>query len=184
MSVEILDADGGAPLEDVRKLFGEYAAGLGIDLSFQGFSDEWRNLPGTYVPPEGALLLARWGGAPAGCVAVHGIGPGVAELKRLYVREAFRGRQIARRLTLEAIARATGAGYERLRLDTMPTMTAAKALLGTKEGVTKLRGNWHKWQDIPVMVTYHPSYLLRPYNQNAKRESWEDLKKVLHFVYD
>ena len=49
--------------------------------------------------------------------------------------------------------------------------TAAKALLGTKEGVTKLRGNWHKWRDIPVMVTYHPSYLLRPYNQNAKREA-------------
>jgi DNA polymerase len=62
--------------------------------------------------------------------------------------------------------------------------TAAKALLGTKDGVTKLRGNWHKWRDIPVMVTYHPSYLLRPYNQNAKRESWEDLKKVLHYVYD
>jgi DNA polymerase len=62
--------------------------------------------------------------------------------------------------------------------------TAAKALLGTKDGVMKLRGKWHKWRDIPVMVTYHPSYLLRPYNQNAKRESWEDLKKVLHFVYD
>lgn len=62
--------------------------------------------------------------------------------------------------------------------------TAAKAVLGTKDGVTKLRGNWHKWRDIPVMVTYHPSYLLRPYNQNAKREAWEDLKKVLHFVYD
>ncbi|HEU0124518.1 MAG TPA: uracil-DNA glycosylase family protein [Bryobacteraceae bacterium] len=62
--------------------------------------------------------------------------------------------------------------------------TAAKAVLGTKDGVTKLRGNWHKWRDVPVMVTYHPSYLLRPYNQNAKREAWEDLKKVLHFVYD
>jgi uracil-DNA glycosylase family 4 len=62
--------------------------------------------------------------------------------------------------------------------------TAAKALLGTKEGVTKLRGKWHKWRDLPVMVTYHPSYLLRPYNQDAKREAWEDLKKVLHFVYD
>jgi DNA polymerase len=62
--------------------------------------------------------------------------------------------------------------------------TAAKALLGTKEGVTRLRGNWHKWRDIPVMVTYHPSYLLRPYNQNAKKEAWEDLKKVLHYVYD
>ena len=62
--------------------------------------------------------------------------------------------------------------------------TAAKALLGTKDGVTRLRGKWHKWRDIPVMVTYHPSYLLRPYNQDAKREAWEDLKKVLHFVYD
>ena len=128
MSLEILDAHLPPLLEGVRALFGEYAAGLGIDLSFQGFEDEWRSLPGTYVPPEGALLLARWNGEPAGCVAVHGIGPGIAELKRLYVRDAFRGRQIARRLTLEAIARAQRAGYERLRLDTMPTMTAAKAL--------------------------------------------------------
>ena len=62
--------------------------------------------------------------------------------------------------------------------------TAAKALLNTKDGVTRLRGKWHKWRDIPVMVTYHPSYLLRPYNQDAKREAWEDLKKVLHYVYD
>jgi DNA polymerase len=61
---------------------------------------------------------------------------------------------------------------------------AARALTGHKEGVTKMRGKWFKWQDIPVMVTYHPSYLLRQYNQDAKRESWEDLKKVLHFVYD
>jgi uracil-DNA glycosylase family 4 len=62
--------------------------------------------------------------------------------------------------------------------------TAAKALLNTKDGVTRLRGRWHKWRDIPVIVTYHPSYLLRPYNQNAKREAWEDLKKALHYVYD
>jgi DNA polymerase len=62
--------------------------------------------------------------------------------------------------------------------------TASKALLATKDGVMRLRGKWHKWRDFPVMVTYHPSYLLRPYNQNAKREAWEDLKRVLHFVYD
>ena len=62
--------------------------------------------------------------------------------------------------------------------------TAARALLGRKEGVTRMRGNWYKWHDLPLMVTYHPSYLLRPYNQNAKREAWDDLKKVLHFVYD
>lgn len=62
--------------------------------------------------------------------------------------------------------------------------TAAKALLGSREGITKLRGNWQNWSGIQVMPTYHPSYLLRPYSQNAKRESWEDLKKVLHYVYD
>lgn len=62
--------------------------------------------------------------------------------------------------------------------------TAARALLGAREGITKLRGRWHMWRDIPVMPTYHPSYLLRPYNQNAKREAWEDLKNVLHYVYD
>jgi uracil-DNA glycosylase family 4 len=62
--------------------------------------------------------------------------------------------------------------------------TAARAVTGQREGVTKLRGKWFKWRDIPVMVTYHPSYLLRPYNEAAKREAWEDLKKVLHFVYD
>jgi len=62
--------------------------------------------------------------------------------------------------------------------------TATKALLGTKEGVTRLRGRWHDWRGIPVMVTFHPSYLLRPTSGDAKRDAWEDLKKVLHFVYD
>ncbi len=62
--------------------------------------------------------------------------------------------------------------------------TAAKYLTHSKEGVTRMRGNWYKWNDIPVMVTYHPSYLLRAYNVGPKREAWEDLKKVLHFVYD
>jgi uracil-DNA glycosylase family 4 len=62
--------------------------------------------------------------------------------------------------------------------------TATRALLGRKEGVTKMRGNWYRWRDIPVMVTYHPSYLLRAYNTVPKREAWEDLKKLFHFVYD
>ncbi len=62
--------------------------------------------------------------------------------------------------------------------------TSAKALLGLKEGVTKMRGNWYQWREFPVMVTYHPSFLLRAYNVEAKREAWLDLKKVLHFVYD
>ncbi|MCW5963185.1 MAG: uracil-DNA glycosylase [Bryobacterales bacterium] len=62
--------------------------------------------------------------------------------------------------------------------------TAAQALLNTKEKMGDLRGNWQTWREIPVMVTYHPSFLLRAYSPDAKRLSWEDLKKVLHFVYD
>ncbi len=62
--------------------------------------------------------------------------------------------------------------------------TAAKALTGSKEGVTRMRGRWFEWRGIPVMVTYHPSYILRAYNSSAKREAWEDLKKLLHRVYD
>lgn len=62
--------------------------------------------------------------------------------------------------------------------------TATQHLLQVKEGVTKLRGRWHDWRGIPVMVTWHPSYLLRQVNQTAKRESWEDLKKAFHLAYD
>jgi DNA polymerase len=62
--------------------------------------------------------------------------------------------------------------------------TAVRGLLNRKEGVTKLRGNWFQWRDIQVMVTYHPSYLLRAVSPAAKREAWDDLKKVLHYVYD
>lgn len=62
--------------------------------------------------------------------------------------------------------------------------TAAKALLNTKEGVTKMRGNWQRWHGIPLMVTYHPSYLLRAYNAEAKKEAWLDLRKLFHYVLD
>ena len=61
--------------------------------------------------------------------------------------------------------------------------TAAKALLDTKVGITKLRGERQDWRGVRVMPTFHPSYLLRAYNKEAKRQAWEDLKKVLHFVY-
>ena len=62
--------------------------------------------------------------------------------------------------------------------------TAAKYLLRTKVGITKLRGQWKDWRGIPVMPTFHPSFLLRAYNKEGKRQTWEDLKKVLHYVYD
>jgi DNA polymerase len=62
--------------------------------------------------------------------------------------------------------------------------TAAKALLNSKVGITKMRGEWQEWRGIPVMPTFHPSFLLRGFNAQFKRQAWEDLKKVLHYVYD
>ena len=112
----------------VRELFMEYARSLDIDLYFQGFEKELAELPGSYAPPDGQLLLAFDGHSAAGCVGLRRIDPHTCEMKRLFVRPAFR-RTGAGRLLAEAIIEAAAQmGYARMRLDTLPSMNAAISL--------------------------------------------------------
>ncbi len=106
-------------IEEARRLFVEYGESLGFSLCFQSFDQELAGLPGDYGPPSGCLLLAESEGQPAGCVALHRLEDGVCEMKRLYVRPAFRGRKIGLALANAVIAEARALGYQRMRLDTI-----------------------------------------------------------------
>ncbi|MFN3376403.1 MAG: GNAT family N-acetyltransferase [Burkholderiaceae bacterium] len=116
----------------VRDIFREYAASLSVDLCFQNFETELAQLPGDYAPPRGLLLLALVDGAVAGCCALRPLDtadyPNAAEMKRLYVRKAFRGFGLGRELTEAILDGARRAGYASVLLDTLDDMESARAL--------------------------------------------------------
>lgn len=126
--MEIVDGHLEERLPLVRTLFEEYAASLEVDLSFQDFDRELAELPGGYAPPAGRLLLALEGDEAAGCVALRAHEPGICEMKRLYVRAAFQGTGLGRRLAEAIVEAGRDAGYDRMRLDTLPSMAAARGL--------------------------------------------------------
>jgi GNAT superfamily N-acetyltransferase len=128
--VRIAPAQSPEQIDAARLLFQEYADWLGADLSFRGFAAELESLPGQYGPPHGCLLLAWWEGELAGCVGLRPIEPGVAEMKRLFVRPSFQRRGAGRALAVAVIEVARELGYERMRLDTVPSLLAANALYG------------------------------------------------------
>ena len=126
----------GPDLEEVRALFREYADWVAVDLSFQGFAEELAGLPGQYSAPGGALFLCVVDQRPAGCIAVRPWQDGACEMKRLYVRKAFQGRGCGQLLAAQAIEWARHASYDRMLLDTLPTMGTAQQLyerLGFRE---------------------------------------------------
>lgn len=130
--IEFSTPSGPDQMEPVRQIFREYAQGLGVDLCFQQFDEELAGLPGEYAAPRGALLLATVDGEVAGCVALRPIDnadyPNAAEMKRLYVRKAFRGFGLGRQLTEAVLDAARQAGYASVLLDTLDDMEAARAL--------------------------------------------------------
>jgi GNAT superfamily N-acetyltransferase len=124
-----------AAVAAARALFEEYAASLDVDLCFQGFAQELATLPGAYAPPRGCLLLAGSSERPAGCVALRPLpggsaAPAIGEVKRLYVRPEARGTGMGAALARAVIAQARVIGYAELKLDTLASMTAARALYG------------------------------------------------------
>lgn len=134
--LKIFPAETDEDLEIAKQLFVEYADSLGFDLCFQNFEKELANLPGDYAPPEGCLLLAKYNGKTAGCIALRKLSDGICEGKRLYVRPQFRGLKIGRRLMEAIIAEARRIGYSHIRGDTVGSMQIAQALytsLGFKE---------------------------------------------------
>jgi ribosomal protein S18 acetylase RimI-like enzyme len=130
VSLKIVQPETPAQIGEAGKLFTEYASSLGFSLCFQGFDKELAELPGGYSPPDGRLLLAyseqSSGQETAGCVALHKLEPGICEMKRLFVRPAFRGKGIGKMLAEAIIAEARGIGYRSMRLDTVqPIMKEA-----------------------------------------------------------
>jgi len=115
-------------IETARELFLEYQRAIGIDLCFQNFSAEVANLPGEYAPPVGRLFICLVNGSVAGCVALRKIDEQVCEMKRMYVRPAFRGQHLGRLLAERIIQDAQTIGYRAMRLDTLPAMMEAIAL--------------------------------------------------------
>lgn len=128
----LVDAATAEQLADTRTLFGEYAASLQVDLCFQNFEAELAGLPGDYAEPAGTLLLALVDGAPAGCGALRPLADvdyaNACEMKRLYVRRAFRRFGLGRLLAQQLMDRAAQAGYSCMLLDTLDEMEAARGL--------------------------------------------------------
>jgi ribosomal protein S18 acetylase RimI-like enzyme len=118
-------------IEEIKRLFSEYAQSLKIDLAFQNFEMEFKTLQGKYGPPDGVLILASVDGNGAGCIALRKISDSICEMKRLYVNDEYRGLGIGKKLIMMIIEEARKLHYSYIRLDTLPSMKKAQELYMT-----------------------------------------------------
>jgi ribosomal protein S18 acetylase RimI-like enzyme len=123
--IELKHACQSEDLGMIKELFIEYAQSLEIDLGFQGFANELESLPGKYAPPDGSLVLALVDGQAAGCIALRPISFSICEMKRLYVRPAYRGLDLGKKLINAMIAAGQNLNYQYVRLDTLSSMQPA-----------------------------------------------------------
>lgn len=145
----IVQAETPGQIQEARLLFREYEAWLGVDLCFQSFEKELKNLPGKYAKPSGRLFLASSNKKVAGCIALRKLGDATCEMKRLFVRPDFRGLKLGQMLIERVIAEAKAIGYIKMRLDTLP-------------------------DKMPKAVELYQSYGFRelpPYYENPHRET-------------
>ena len=140
---ELAEAATAEDVAQVRRLFRAYADWLEVDLCFQNFERELADLPGRYAPPVGRLLIARVAGEVVGCVGLRPLGPGVCEMKRLWVEPGFGGRGIGRALAERIVAEAREIGYQRMRLDTIPALMPAAQHLYAALGFREIPAYYH-----------------------------------------
>lgn len=128
MTIQIIEKYDEQNITEIKDIFIEYRKDLGLDLEFQDFQEELKELPGEYSSPEGAILLAEDNDKTVGCVALRKIDDKTCEMKRLYVKPEYRGQGLGRKLALSIINKARTKGYEKMKLDTLTTLKEANEL--------------------------------------------------------
>ena len=157
--LQLTQATTESDIEEVRQLFHEYEAGLGISLCFQNFDVEIANLPGDYAPPRGRLFLAQELDQVMGCVALRPLGPTTCEMKRLFVRPEYRARGLGRVLVEALIEEARTIGYTHMRLDTIADRMDRAVALYKSKGFVEIS----PYRDNPVdSATFMELDLLKP----------------------
>ena len=158
--IEITQAETFEQIEEIRRLFREYEKWLDLDLCFQGFEAELAGLPGKYAKPAGRLFLVSVDGKAAGCIALRNLEEDVCEMKRLFIRNEFRGLGLGNKLIERLTEEAREIGYKKMRLDTLPSKMAKAVKLYKAHGFRKI---------APYYENPHQETLFMEKNLNSEK---------------